>query len=212
MQKNKSFLEVYWIAGTQDIPGGSLPKILEEALESGITCFQYREKGKGSLQNKADRKEMARICQNLCRKYQVPFIVNDDVELALEIEADGIHVGQEDQNILDVQPLFKGKIVGLSCYDEKEINAANQLEELSYYGIGPVFGTVSKEDAKPPIGVEKLRELVNKAARPAVAVGGINTNNITDVLHANVAGAAVISVITRAAAISRTVEQLKGRL
>ncbi|MCB5956304.1 thiamine phosphate synthase [Enterococcus sp. CWB-B31] len=212
MKKNKSYLEVYWIAGTQDILIGSLPEVLEEALQSGITCFQYREKGKGSLQKFEDRKQMARICQNLCRKYQTPFIVNDDVELALEIEADGIHVGQEDQHILEVLPLFKEKIVGLSCYDEKEINSANQLKGLSYYGIGPVFGTISKEDAKPPIGVEKLSELVNKASKPTVAIGGINTKNIAEILQTEVGGAAVISAVTQAKSISQTIRQLKGQL
>lgn len=80
-------LAVYFIAGTQDIVRGTLPGVLEEALKAGITCFQYREKGAGSLQTASERKEMALECQQLCTKYQVPFIINDDVALALEIGA-----------------------------------------------------------------------------------------------------------------------------
>lgn len=202
-------LSVYFIAGTQNVPSGSLPSLLEEALQAGITCFQYREKGNGSLTDQKDKTEMAKICQKLCKKYAVPFIVNDDVELALAIDADGIHVGQTDQAIQKVLTQFPNKIVGLSCYDEEQIQSANQLKELTYYGIGPVYGTQSKQDAEPPIGTQKLCQLTKMAKKPVVAIGGIALENVAAVRETNVAGVAVISAITQAENIRFAIEKIE---
>ncbi|MGC6767058.1 thiamine phosphate synthase [Enterococcus sp. LJL128] len=204
-----NFLEVYLIAGTQDVVSGSLPTLLKKALKAGITCFQYREKGKGSLVEYEQRKEMALICRNLCRQYNVPFLINDDVALAVDVLADGVHVGQEDKNIQEVLAMFPNKIVGLSCYNQQEIDDGNKLTDISYYGIGPVFGTISKADAKPPIGVEKLRILAERSTKPAVAIGGITIENVKEIQAATVAGAAVISAVTRSNNIQKTVEKLK---
>ena len=201
-------LSLYFIAGTQDILKGTLPEKLEAALKAGITCFQYREKGTGSLQKSEEIKQMAIVCQELCRKYSVPFIVNDDVALALEIGADGIHVGQEDQNIVDVLNLFPDKIVGLSCYDEIEVAKANQLEGVSYYGIGPVYRTISKKDAQKQIGITKLQELVKLAKLPVVAIGGIDTENVQAVWQADVDGISVISALARAKDLDVAIEKL----
>ncbi|WP_209558260.1 thiamine phosphate synthase [Enterococcus larvae] len=209
MMEPWEYLGVYLIAGTQDVADGNLPQLLEQALLAGVTCFQYREKGLGSLQQKEQREATARACQKLCRKYKIPFIINDDVELALAIGADGIHVGQEDQHIEEVLRLFADRIVGLSCYDEKEITEANQLTAISYYGIGPVFGTISKADAKPPIGVKKLGELAVLAEKPSVAIGGISTINIGEIKKTTVAGSAVISAVTQSDDINETIKKIK---
>lgn len=208
MRNPEEYLRVYLIAGTQDIVEGDLPTLLEDALKAGITCFQLREKGLGSLIEKEQRKSLALACQALCQRYDVPFIINDDVELALEIEADGIHVGQEDQAIEEVLRLCPDKIVGLSCYDEQEVIAANRLPEISYYGIGPVFGTISKADAKPPIGIEKLAELSSSAKKSVVAIGGISTENRAALSKTKVAGLAVISAVTRSENIASTIKKL----
>lgn len=205
----KEMLSVYFIAGTQDIANGDLPNVLEEALKAGVTCFQYREKGRGCLVQPEAKKKMAKTCQQLCRQYRVPFLINDDVVLALDIDADGIHVGQKDQAIEEVLSLFSDKIVGLSCHDEREVLVANELGKISYYGIGPVYGTISKEDAEQPIGLVRLQELAEKSHKPVVAIGGINMENAQSVLTANVDGISVISVITKAKDISEAVKQLK---
>ena len=209
MSKIEDMLAVYFISGTQDIIKGSLFSVLEEALQAGITCFQYREKGTGSLTNPIEIEETARKCQQLCQKYKVPFLVNDDVELALKIGSDGIHVGQGDQAIEEVVELFQGKIVGLSCETQKHVELANQFSEISYYGIGPVFGTISKADAVQPIGLEKLDRYAKISEKPVVAIGGISTKNSQAVLNTAVAGVSVISAITRAESISQAVHRLK---
>lgn len=209
MEKIKAILPVYFIAGTQDIlEGGSLPEKLEMALKSGITCFQYREKGIGSLQQPEAIKKMAETCQALCQKYSVPFIINDDVTLALEINADGIHVGQEDQNIADILRLFPDKIIGLSCYNEAEIVKANQLPGISYYGIGPVYSTVSKKDAQKQIGITKLKKLNKQAEKPVVAIGGLQLEKVQEVWQTGVDGLAIISAITRAEDLEVTIKKL----
>jgi thiamine-phosphate pyrophosphorylase len=209
MSKAEEMLAVYFISGTQDIVKGSLFSVLEEALKAGITCFQYREKGKGSLSNPVEIEETARTCQLLCQKYKVPFLINDDVELALKIGADGVHVGQGDQAIEEVLELFHGKIVGLSCETQEHVEIANQLSEISYYGIGPVFGTISKADAVQPIGLDKLDRYAKLAEKPVVAIGGISMKNGQEVLNTAVAGVSVISAITRAESISEAVHAFK---
>ncbi|OJG27902.1 thiamine-phosphate pyrophosphorylase [Enterococcus caccae] len=209
MKNSKEIVSVYFIAGTQDIQSGHLLDVLEQALKAGITCFQYREKGEGSIENPNAKMRTAKQCQLLCQQYNVPFLINDDVALALEIGADGIHVGQTDQAIKNVLSLFSGKIVGLSCHDEKEVKAANKLPEITYYGIGPVYGTQSKKDAQRPIGLMKLQKLVELAEKPVVAVGGISTENVHSVLKTTVDGVSVISAITQANQIEDAVRTLK---
>jgi thiamine-phosphate pyrophosphorylase len=208
MTFNSEQLSVYFIAGTQDIKWGTLPHILEQALKAGITCFQYREKGSGSLKGQA-MKEMARTCQKLCRQYQIPFIINDDVALALELNADGIHVGQDDQAIQEVLALFPNKIVGLSCYDQAEVMNANALPAISYYGIGPIYGTQSKQDAKAPIGPDKLQELTKLSTKPVVAIGGISLANRQTLRKTGIDGISVISALTQAENLAAAVQALR---
>lgn len=96
---NPKQLQVYFICGTQDIPEGrTIEQVLEEALQAGITLYQFREKGPTALKGE-DKKQLALKLKSLCQTYQVPFIVNDDVALAKEIDADGIHVGQDDEAV-----------------------------------------------------------------------------------------------------------------
>jgi len=101
---NKELLKLYFICGTTTCLGKDLYTVVEDALKGGITLFQFREKGKGALEGK-EKVELAVKIQDLCKKYDVPFIVNDDIELALEIDADGVHVGQGDGNIEKMRKL-----------------------------------------------------------------------------------------------------------
>ena len=107
-------LSVYFICGTQDIPKNkSIEQVLKEALEAGITLYQFREKGPNALKGEK-KKQLALKLKQLCHSYHVPMIVNDDVQLAQEINADGIHVGQDDMEIQQFASQFKNKIIGLS--------------------------------------------------------------------------------------------------
>lgn len=192
-------LRLYFIAGTQDVvTQESLEDILEEAIEFGITCFQYREKGQGSLHNEKDRLAMAKRLQLLCKSASIPFIINDDVDLAIAIGANAIHVGQSDKPIAETIALAKQHkmAVGLSVNTIEQLKIASTIEGLDYVGVGPIFPTTSKSDAEPAIGVKGLAERIALYPDiPKVAIGGINTGNAIDVLHTKVDGIAVISAI-----------------
>ncbi|MCC5889855.1 MAG: thiamine phosphate synthase, partial [Alkalibacterium sp.] len=158
-QTTKEMLSLYFIAGTQDCKERPLQTVLEEALKAGITCFQFREKGEGSLvRNPSDYRVMAQDCQILCKQYGVPFIVNDDVKLARELKADGIHVGQDDTPVEEVIEQFGADfIIGLSTNSVEEYLAAQKIEGLDYAGIGPAFTPQSKDDHEEGIGLEGIR-------------------------------------------------------
>lgn len=194
-------LKLYFIAGTQDIINNeSLVDVLQEAIDYGVTCFQYREKGINSLQYREDRLVMARKLQLICQNANIPFIINDDVNMAIELKVDAVHVGQSDQPIeltlAEVKPL--GIDVGLSINTLKELSLASKISSLDYVGIGPIFPTHSKDDAEPAIGIDSLQEYIDQYSYfPKVAIGGINIVNARSVLRTGVDGIAVISAITQ---------------
>ncbi|PHK48603.1 thiamine phosphate synthase [Staphylococcus edaphicus] len=204
---NKNNLKLYFICGTQDIDNNStIIDVVTEALESGITMFQFREKGTGALTGNA-KEDLARKLLALCRDYKVPFIVNDDVDLANKINADGIHVGQEDMDINVFAEQFKGKIIGLSISNIAEYEASN-LSHVNYIGVGPMFATTSKDDASLPVGPQMITTLRNYIKDfPIVAIGGINLDNVRDIMQAGADGISVISAITQSGNISNTVSQ-----
>ncbi len=193
-------LRLYFIAGTQDISEGeNIEQVLEEAISFGVTCFQYREKGHNSLTDQKERLALAKRLQSLCKSVDIPFIINDDVELALAIGADAIHVGQSDKPIAETIQLAKqhGMDVGLSVNTLEQLHLASEIEGLNYVGIGPIFPTNSKSDAEPAIGITELARRASLYPNlPKVAIGGINKNNSMDVMHTKVDGIAIISAIT----------------
>ncbi|WP_350466596.1 thiamine phosphate synthase [Carnobacterium sp.] len=199
-------MSVYFIMGTRNCTKDPL-KTLEEALKAGITCFQLREKGEGALTG-IIYEEFARACQKMCQAYQVPFIVNDDVELALKLDADGIHIGQEDLALSRFRKQAKGKIVGVSVHNSKEMEQAI-LNGADYVGIGPIYKTCSKKDAKPPAGLHFLSVMRKQFNNfPIVGIGGITEENASDVLSSGADGVSVISVICRSKDIRQTVKNL----
>lgn len=155
---------------------------------------------------------MALTCQQLCQEYQVPFIVNDDVTLALEIGADGIHVGQDDEEILEVIRRVAGKMkIGLSVHSVSEAEEAVRLGAIDYIGVGPIFPTISKDDAEPVSGAGILEEIRRAGiAIPIVGIGGINEANCAEVLVAGADGVSVISAITRSDNCQATIQNLKN--
>ncbi|GEK91186.1 thiamine phosphate synthase [Alkalibacterium kapii] len=207
----EKMLELYFIAGTQDTKDRSLPDVLKEALEAGITCFQYREKGQGSLTDHEEIKKMAKTCLDLCKKAGVPFVVNDDVSLAVDIGADGVHVGQDDLAIEETIDLAGSDMfVGLSVNNLKEFKIAEKIDGVSYIGIGPVYSTYSKADAKETIGLGFIEKVVaQKSKKPIVAIGGISEERAVLVRKTGVSGIAVISAITKSTDIKKTVTTLK---
>ena len=204
---NKELLKLYFICGTTTCLGKNLYTVVEDALKGGITLFQFREKGKGALEGK-EKLELAIKLKNLCKKYNVPFIVNDDIELALEIDADGVHVGQDDLGVDEIRKLMPNKIIGLSIGNEEELKQS-KVEYVDYVGVGPVYVTQSKDDAGGAIGYEGL-ELMRRflPQMPLVAIGGIQTQHIKDVMKTNVDGVSIISAISYSDNIEKTVREM----
>ncbi|GAA9719494.1 thiamine phosphate synthase [Helicobacter pylori] len=210
-------LKLMFVAGSQDfyhIKGGKNDRInalldaLELALQSKITAFQFRQKGDLALQDPIEIKQLALECQKLCKKYGAPFIVNDEVRLALELKADGVHVGQEDMAIEEVITLCKKRqFIGLSVNTLEQALKARRLDGVSYLGVGPIFPTPSKKDAKEVVGVELLKKIQDSGVKkPLIAIGGITTDNASKLWEYG--GIAVISAITQAKDKALAVETL----
>ncbi|WP_146547783.1 thiamine phosphate synthase [Rummeliibacillus suwonensis] len=197
-------LAVYFIMGTANCTSDSLI-VLEESLKAGITIFQLREKGEHALKGQK-LEHFAIACQTLCKQYHVPFIVNDDADLALKIDADGVHVGQDDKALEEIRTKFKGKIVGVSVHTKEEMMMAVG-GGADYVGIGPIYQTKSKPDAKKPAGVTFLHQArIMYPEFPVVAIGGITEQNASEVVQAGADGVAVISAICESPNIPATVQ------
>ncbi|GAA8480519.1 thiamine phosphate synthase [Helicobacter pylori] len=201
-------LKLMFVAGSQDfyhVKGGKNDRInalldtLESALQSKITAFQFRQKGDLALQDPIEIKQLALECQKLCQKYSTPFIVNDEVRLALELKADGVHVGQEDMAIEEVITLCKKRqFIGLSVNTLEQALKARHLDGVAYLGVGPIFPTPSKKD-KQVVGVELLKKIKDSGVKkPLIAIGGINTDNASKLCECGISGIAVISAIVQA--------------
>ncbi|WP_283680213.1 thiamine phosphate synthase [Lentilactobacillus sp. Marseille-Q4993] len=208
---NKQMLQAYFICGTQDIKGEgkSIVSVLTEALDAGITAYQFREKGPTALTGD-DKLKLARTLKRICDYFDVPFIVDDDVDLAKLVEADGVHVGQKDKKVNQViSEVGDQMFVGLSCDTADQIEEANQIKGLSYIGSGPAFPTQSKDDADPVIGPDGIKQLVAISKLPIVAIGGITEDNIAELEGTGVAGASVISMVAQSDDVKRTVGIIK---
>ncbi|WQT54004.1 thiamine phosphate synthase [Helicobacter pylori] len=209
-------LKLMFVAGSQDfyhIKGGKNDRInalldaLQLALQSKITAFQFRQKGDLALQDPIEIKQLALECQKLCQKYGTPFIVNDEVQLALELKADGVHVGQEDMAIEEVMTLCKKRqFIGLSVNTLEQALKARHLDGVAYLGVGPIFPTQSKKD-KQVVGVELLKKIKDSGIKkPLVAIGGITIHNASKLREYG--GIAVISAIVQAKDKALAVEKL----
>ncbi|MBW1606281.1 thiamine phosphate synthase [Lactobacillus sp. Sy-1] len=211
MKFNPEMLKVYFIGGTQNI-NGDRDRFLHQltiACQSGITMFQYREKDHGALTG-ADRLALGKQVREITSKYSIPLIVDDDFELARQINADGIHVGQSDTPIQEVVKEADGMIVGLSVHNPEELIASGDLTGVDYLGVGPIFATSSKDNAKAPIGLDGLFQMNQATLKPIVAIGGIHEDNVDAVLKHSVSGVAVISDIMQSKNIPLTIKHLKG--
>ncbi|ARI79092.1 thiamine-phosphate diphosphorylase [Halobacillus mangrovi] len=201
-----SKLRKYLVMGSQNCKKDPLV-ILEEAIDGGITAFQYREKGPGSRSGK-EKLDLGRKLREKCKENDILFFINDDLDLVEPLEADGIHIGQDDEDAEKVRALFPKKIIGLSVSNTEEVTNSF-IDSVDYLGAGPIFSTNTKKDAKPIVGTAWITTL-RKAYPdlPIVGIGGITTMNASEVIRAGADGVAVISDITHSKNISRTVKNL----
>ena len=180
---------------------------LQKAITAGITAFQYREKGDGALTGEA-KLELGKRLRDICTDNNVLFIVNDDIELVDPLEADGIHVGQEDFSVEEIHDIFPGKIIGLSVSNANEMKQS-PISLVNYLGAGPIYNTYTKADAKSAVGVEWIRTLRAQFPNmPIVGIGGINVENAPDVIKSGADGVSVISAITKATNIKEVIARL----
>ena len=142
--------------------------------------------------------ELARRLMAVLKPLGVPLIINDRVDVALAVDADGVHIGQSDMSYADARRLLgPDKIIGLSVENFEDLDAANALD-VDYIGISPVYGTPTKTDTAEPFGLEGLRKAVQMSVHPTVAIGGMNASTVGDVMAAGTDGVAVVSAICSA--------------
>ena len=206
MNCRKEDMVLYAITDRHWLNGESLYQQVEKALQGGVTFLQLREK---KLDKELFMKE-AREIKELCRKYKVPFIINDNVEIAKAIDADGVHVGQSDMEAGDVcKRLGADKIIGVSA---KTVEQALLAEKhgADYLGVGAVFSTSTKTDATG-VSHETLRDICQAVKIPVVAIGGITKDNVNELSGYGADGIAVISAIFAQEHITEAAKDLKQR-
>lgn len=206
MNCTKEELLLYAVTDRSWLHGRTLKEQVKEALDGGVTFLQLREKQIDSelfLQEAQELKE-------LCKQYQVPFLINDDVELALKVDADGVHVGQSDMEAGDVRKkLGKDKIIGVSAQTVEQAVMAEK-HGADYLGVGAVFPTSSKDDAQE-VDYEILKAICQAVQIPVIAIGGINTQNVDRLKGSGICGVAVISAIFAQEDIKEAAKELKNR-
>ncbi|MDQ8039320.1 MAG: thiamine phosphate synthase [Rickettsiella sp.] len=184
---NSQTLRLYLIADDKACYPKPLITAVEEVIDSGITCVQLRMKH----QSLHAVYSQAKSLQKLLKPRNIPLIINDFVEVVQAVDAEGIHIGQTDKPYAYVrQQLGYKKIIGLSI---QTIQHAEQCKsfDCDYFGVGPVFATSTKIDARPSIGIANLNKITSILSKPIVAIGGINENNINLVLPTQISGIAL---------------------
>lgn len=190
MKCDKKDLLLYAVTDRHWLNGRTLYSQVEEALKGGATFIQLREKELDEEHFLEEAKEI----KELCRRYQVPFVINDNVEIALAVDADGVHVGQSDMEAGDVRAkLGPDKMIGVSAQTVEQAVMAEQ-NGADYLGVGAVFPTGSKADALE-VSHDTLKAICKAVKIPVIAIGGISKENILELSGSGICGIAVISAI-----------------
>lgn len=190
MNCDKKDLLLYAVTDRAWLGDKTLSWQAEESLKGGATMIQLREK---HLDHEHFLKEAKEI-KELCRKYQVPFLINDDVDLAVEVDADGVHVGQHDMEAGEVRKkIGPNRILGVSAQTVEQALLAQQAG-ADYLGVGAVFPTGTKDDADA-VSIQTLGEICRAVSIPVVAIGGIGQHNVMQLAGSGICGIAVVSAI-----------------
>ena len=211
MKLNKSelikALAVYAVTDRYWLKDETLAQVVEKAILGGTTFVQLREK------NATDEEflQLALDVQKVCKKYNVPFVINDNVELAAKIGADGVHVGQSDMNALDVRALVGlDKILGVSAQTVEQAVLAEK-QGADDLGVGAVFSTNMKDDADY-VPYETLKAICDAVTIPVVAIGGITADNMHELKGSGICGVSVISAIFGKEDITAAASELKAKV
>lgn len=190
MNCDKNDLLLYAVTDRSWLGGKTLAEQVEESLRGGATMIQLREK---DLDAESFYEE-ALVIKELCRRYEVPFLIDDNVELAVKVGADGIHVGQHDMEASSVRKLIGDKmILGVSAQTVEQAKLAEK-NGADYLGVGAVFPTTTKDDASA-VDYNTLKAICSAVNIPVVAIGGINETNILKLSGSGICGVAVVSAI-----------------
>ena len=199
--KLKKALKLYLVTDSDILKGRDFYKVIQDSMKAGVTMVQLREKD-------ADGKEFlekAMKLRELTRKYNVSFIINDRVDIAMLCDADGIHVGQSDIDAVSVRKLIgEDKIIGVSARSVEEAKKAKE-DGANYLGIGAMFSTSTKLDAKD-VSFDTLNNIINEVDLPFVLIGGINLDNVCQLKQFNPDGYALVSGILGAQDIKSRVK------
>ncbi|PFG13890.1 thiamine phosphate synthase [Bacillus sp. es.036] len=194
--------QLYVITGEEFHPDRDLVDVMEEAIRGGADIIQLRDK----TNSKKVVLEKALKLKALTKKYNIPFIVNDHIDVALAVDADGIHLGQDDLPLETARKIIgPGKIIGISTHRIEEALAAEK-GGADYIGAGPIFPTNSKSDVVDPVTTEYIKEVTSEISIPFVAIGGIKLHNVSDVLRAGAKRICVISEVVGSDDVKGTCE------
>lgn len=207
---NKNDLKLYAITDRQWLRGARLSEHVKLAIEGGATMIQIRDKDILSTDSDAGLKDEyseALEIKRICHEHKVPLIINDNVQFAIDIDADGVHLGQDDMNPAEARKLLGAdKIIGVTAKTVEQAKKA-QADGADYLGSGAVFGSTTKLNAKP-MTKELLREITAAVDIPVVAIGGINADNAATLKGTGIAGIAVVGAIFASADIKAAARKL----
>ena len=205
MKLDKKDLLLYAVTDRHWLNGRTLYEVVKESLDGGATFIQLREKNLDQEHFLEEAKEL----KKLCAEYKVPFVINDNVDIALEIDADGVHVGQSDMEAGDVRTkLGPDKIIGVSAQTVEQAILAEK-RGADYLGVGAVFPTGSKDDAVE-VSHDTLRDICKAVSIPVIAIGGITVDNTPVLAGTGICGIAVISAIYAQENILEATKKLKN--
>lgn len=197
-------LMLYAVTDRHWLGGETLCDQVKKALDGGVTFVQLREKKLDRENFLAEAKEI----QKLCKEYGVPFVINDEVSIAKDIDADGVHVGQSDMEAMDVRKVLgSDKILGVSAQTVEQAVIAEK-HGADYLGVGAVFATGSKDDADD-VSHDTLKAICEAVSIPVIAIGGITKDNVVELAGSGICGVAVISAIFGQKYIKKATEELK---
>ncbi|SOB58060.1 Thiamine-phosphate synthase [Pseudodesulfovibrio profundus] len=200
--------DIYCLTAEKFSLGRSNVDVVRTMLENGIKLVQYREKEKKT----GIMYEECLAIRKMTREAGAAFIVNDDIDLAMMVEADGVHIGQEDYPVSAVRRLVGEKMaIGLSTHAPEEARKA-VADGADYIGVGPIFKTFTKEDVVDPVGFEYLEYVVGNLDIPFVAIGGIKEHNVADVVSRGARCVALVTEIVGAEDIGATIRQVRNAM
>ncbi len=207
MNLRKEDLRLYAVTDRSWLRGRTIYELSEEALRGGVTMLQLREKESDC---KTFLREAVRM-KELCDKYRVPLIINDNVEIAGAANAAGVHLGQNDMPVSEARAILgPDRIIGVSARTVEQAVLAER-QGADFLGAGAVFSTGTKQDAKQ-IAMSTLQEICTAVSIPVVAIGGITSENLTRLKGSGIAGIAVVSAVFAQEKIEEAVRELRRRM